>query len=115
MNIKDFEDLDGFQLAALNDESMLHERRIFLSLTQQAVADRAGIPLQSYQQFESGKRKIRRASFQLACRVLEALEMDIAAFHHGDYALGEEITIKDGEICFKVTGKPIHAEPSEEK
>lgn len=115
MNIEDLGNLDGFQLVAMNPEQMLHERRIFLGLTQQAVADRAGIPLQSYQQFESGKRKIRRASFQIACQVLEALEMDIAKFYHGDYAFGEPIIINDGELCFKETGKPVDEEPSEEK
>lgn len=115
MNGLEFESLDGFQLVAINDESTLHERRIFLGLTQQTVADRADIPLQSYQQFENGKRKIRRASFQIACKVLEALEMDIAAFYHGDYALGAEITVKDGEMCFKATGKPVKETPSENK
>ena len=67
-----------------NDRGSLRDRRIFLGLTQQAVADRAGIPLQSYQHFESGKRHIRRASFQIACKVIEALEMDISAFYHGE-------------------------------
>ena len=105
---------DGFHFVAIDDKAMLHERRVFLNLTQQAVADRAKIPLQSYQQFESGKRKIRRASFQIACQVLEALEMDIAAFHHGDYTIGEEITMKNGEMLFKKTGNPVDAESSEE-
>ena len=64
------------------DGQILRERRLALCLTQQATASRAGIPLQSYQQFESGKRQLRRASFQIACQVLVALEMDIVAFHH---------------------------------
>ena len=115
MGIKDFVSLEGYQLVAMNDGEMLHERRVFLGLTQQAVANRADIPLQSYQQFESGKRKIRRASFQIACQVLEALEMDIEKFHHGDYVFGEKLTVVNGELCFKETGKPINAEPSEEK
>lgn len=66
-----------------NDPGLLRSRRILLGLTQQTVADRAKIPLQSYQHFESGKRNIRRASFQIACKVVEALEMDISAFYHG--------------------------------
>lgn len=37
--------LDDFHLVAINDESMLHERRGFLGLTQQTLADRVGIPL----------------------------------------------------------------------
>lgn len=115
MNIEDLKDMDGFQIVAMEDHQMLHDRRIFLGLTQQKVADRAGIPLQSYQQFESGKRKIRRASFQIACQVLEALEMDIAGFHHGDYVLGEPTFIKDGVTCYKATGKPIDEEPSDEE
>ena len=114
MNIEDLGNMDGFRLVAMNDGQMLHERRIFLGLTQQAVANRAGIPLQSYQQFESGKRKIRRASFQIACQVLEALEMDISKFHHGDYVSGEPIILKDGEFYFKATGKSVSVDPDEE-
>ncbi len=106
--------MDGFQLVAMHEHQMLHERRIFLGLTQQTVADRAGIPLQSYQQFESGKRKIRRASFQIACQVLHALEMDIVKFYNGDYTLGEPIVLEGGELVFKANGKPVNKEPDEE-
>ena len=112
MAIEDLGNLDGYSIAKFKDERMLREHRILLGLTQQAAADRAGIPLQSYQQFESGKRKIRRASFQIACQVLEALEMDLAKFHHGDYSIGEPTFIKDGKTCFKATGKPVDEEPS---
>ncbi len=109
----EFESLNGYHLSALSDGAMLHERRVFLGLTQKKVADRAGIPFQSYQQFESGRRKIRRASFDIACKVLEALEMDIAAFYHGGYAIGEEIVMIDGVMCFKATGRPVNEEPEE--
>ena len=113
MEMEKIENLSGFRLVAFSDEAALRECRAFLNLTQQAVADKAGIPLQSYQQFESGKRKLRRASFHIACKVLEALEMNIAAFHHGDYVFGEQVDIGNGELCFEATGKPVHAEPSE--
>ncbi|MCW6662768.1 helix-turn-helix domain-containing protein [Aerococcaceae bacterium NML190073] len=89
--------LDGFQTIHTNDRSILFERRIVLGLTQKQVAERANIPLQSYQRFESGDRKLSSASFNMACRVLEALEMDIAGFYHGDYILGEVMReTKDG-------------------
>ena len=114
MSIEDLGNMDGFQLVAMNPNQMLHERRVFLGLTQRAVAERANIPLQSYQQFESGKRKNNRASFQIACQVLEALEMDIAKFYHGGYAFGENIIMKNGEICFKASGKPVNEEPIDE-
>ena len=99
--------LDGYQLAHLDDHQILRERRVILGLTQQKVADRAKIPLQSYQQFESGKRKISRASFSLACRVLEALEMDITGFHHGKYACCEEVFDSKEGLRYKKTGKLV--------
>ena len=107
--------LEGFSFAHIEDHYSLHERRIFLGMTQQKVADRAGIPLQSYQQFESGKRKIRRASFDIACRVLKALDMDIAGFFNGDYSVGEPTYFKDGRHYFKATDKPCDEEPSDEE
>ena len=115
LDMEELKDLDGFSIINTSDGQMLRERRVILGLTQQAAADRAGIPLQSYQQFESEKRKIRRASFQIACQVLEALEMDIAAFHHGDYAIGEKIFLKDDELHYSKTGKPVSYDPSDEE
>ena len=99
--------LDGFQLVHLKENDMLRERRVILGLTQQTVADRAKIPLQSYQQFESGKRSISRASFSIACRVLEALEMDIAGFYRGEYAFHEEIFDSKEGLRYKKTGKLV--------
>lgn len=99
--------LDGFQIVHMNESSMLRERRVILGLTQQAVADRAKIPLQSYQQFESGKRNIMRASFSIACRVLEALEMNISDFYHGEYMFCEEIFESKEGLRYKKTGKLI--------
>ena len=99
--------LDGFQICHIDPKDILREHRIMLGLTQQAVADRAGIPLQSYQAFESGKRKIMNASFNIACRVIRALEMDCMEFFSGEYSLGEEIFLADGRVHYKKTGRPI--------
>lgn len=57
---------------------LLKARRISLDLTQQTVADRAGIKLRQYQRFEHDERSIRSASFDVACRVLKALDMSIS-------------------------------------
>ena len=97
--------LDGFCMVHIKPSGALRERRVVLGLTQQAVADRAKIPIQSYQQFESGKRNIRRASFDLACRVIEALEMSPTDFFHGEYTIGEEIYDSDEGLRYKKTGK----------
>ena len=99
--------LDGFQICHIEEKNILRERRIILGLTQQAVADRAKIPLQSYQQFESGKRNILNASFQLACRVIDALEMDVHGFYRGEYSFGEEIFHSPEGLRYKKTGKLI--------
>ena len=77
--------------SALCVYGILRERRQILRLTQKEVADRAGIGLQHYQKFETEARKLNKASFDVACRVLEALEMNIADYFHGKYAVGEEV------------------------
>lgn len=68
----------------------LQVRRISLGLTQKQVAEKAHIPLQSYQRFESGAREIRTASFSIACRIIEALEMNISDYFHREYICGEK-------------------------
>ena len=107
----EFENLSGYRLGHLNDKKsgvILREQRVTQNLTQQQVASKARITLQQYQKFENNSRNIKTASFQLACRVLEALNMDIAAFFHGDYAFGEEVYAEDGKLKFRKTGRDIN-------
>lgn len=82
---------DDFQFVHIDDNqhSVLKEKRLTLRLTQQQVADRAKVALPQYQKFESGEHNIMTASFQLACRVIEALEMNVSDFYHGEYVLGQ--------------------------
>ena len=61
-------------------KTTLKEQRLGLGLTQAQVAERAGITLQQYQKFESGQRELMNASFRIACRVLQALEMDVKEY-----------------------------------
>ena len=100
--------LDGFQLVHFEDKSVLQERRVILGMTQKQVAEKAKIPLQSYQRFESGDRNIKTASFQVACRVLEALELNITDFFHGEYVLSEPIFSSKEGLRYKKTGKLIN-------
>ena len=100
--------LDGFQMVHMEERNILRERRVVLGLTQKQVAEKAKIPLQSYQRFESGERNIMTASFQMACRVIEALGMNISDFYHGEYVLGEEIYDSKEGIRYKKTGKLIN-------
>ena len=78
--------LDGFQTIIPTAAAVLSVRRQMLRMTQQEVADRANITLRQYQRLESGERNILTSSFGLACRVIEALDMDVSKFYHGDYA-----------------------------
>ncbi|MBR0411379.1 MAG: helix-turn-helix transcriptional regulator [Eubacterium sp.] len=87
------------------NDGLLKERRITCGLTQQQVADKAGILIQHYQKFEGGERNLRTASFDVACRVLEALDLDIVKYFHHEYDLGEE-QHEDAEK----TGKPTDEE-----
>ena len=89
--------LDSFQTIIPTAAAVLSERRQMLRMTQQEVADRANITLRQYQRLESGERSILTCSFGLACRVIEALDMDVSKFYHGDYYLEEEVKTMRGK------------------
>jgi len=80
----EFESLEGYQLIKADKEpqNILRKKRELLGLTQKQVADRANVKIVQYQRFEMGMRNIMSASFQIACRIIEALEMDITTFFH---------------------------------
>jgi len=84
----EFESLEGYQLikADTDPQNILREKRELLGLTQKQVADRANVKIVQYQRFEMGMRNIMSASFQIACKIIEALEMDITDFYHKNNA-----------------------------
>nr|DAJ73166.1 MAG TPA: hypothetical protein [Caudoviricetes sp.] len=47
----------------------------------------------------------KRVILGLACRVIEALGMDITDFYHGEYAFGEEVYSSPEGLRYKKTGK----------
>ena len=106
--------LDGYKLVHMSNKGILQERRVILGMTQKQVAEKAKIPLQSYQRFESGDRNIKTASFQVACRVLEALELDIAGFFHGDYVFGERLLDSKEGLRYEKTDKLIEEDVTED-
>ena len=59
---------------------LLRSTRKTLGLTQQKVADRAGLHIAQYQKFEGGQRGMLSASFETTMAVLEALEIDPDVF-----------------------------------
>jgi transcriptional regulator with XRE-family HTH domain len=70
---------------------ILRDYRDKLGLTQQQIADKAKIFLRQYQKFESGERNLSSSSFQIACRVIEALGLDINKYYHGKYVFDDEV------------------------
>lgn len=110
-------DFSGYHICHVEDKKegeILKERRLILRMTQQQVADKAKISLSQYQKFENSTRNIRTASFSLACRVIEALEMNISKFYHGEYAIGEEVYLdKNGTLRYVKTGRDVNEDVTE--
>ena len=70
---------------------ILKDYREKLGLTQQEVANKAKIQLRQYQRFESGERNLSSSSFNIACRVIESLSMNISDYYHGEYVFGDKV------------------------
>jgi len=65
---------------ALSSVAYLKCVRVSKNMTQQEVADKAGINIRHYQMFESGSRNLMNASFGITVSVLQALGIDIASY-----------------------------------
>ncbi len=109
-------DLNGYLMchADADMHSVLYEQRIIRGLTQKQVAERAKVTLQQYQKFESGDRNILTASFRVACKIIEALGMDITSFYHGKYVLGEEVYIVGKRLHYRKTRRPVDEDVQDE-
>ena len=70
-------------LVMLDDAGVLRHRREELNMTQQQVADAAGIKISQYQRFESGERSLTGASMRIALSVCRVLKLDPYAFLGG--------------------------------
>lgn len=79
----------AFQLMRVEEKMILKDYREKLGLTQQEVSNRAKIQLRQYQRFESGERNLSSSSFNIACRVIESLGMNISDYYHGEYVFGD--------------------------
>ncbi len=58
------------------DGGILRERREMLGLTQQQVADKAGIQLRQYQRFETNERGISGASMRIGLSICSVLKIN---------------------------------------
>lgn len=102
-------DLTGFHMVNLTTAAVLRDMRVRLGLSQAQIAEKAGITQQMYQRFESGKRDLRSCSFTVTCKVLEALDIDIAKFYHGEYVIGGEVYFdQDGKMRYVESGELVN-------
>ena len=86
--------MDGW-FSIVPERGVLIGQREKLGLTQEEVAEKAGITLKQYQTYESHDgRNISSTSMRIANAVLTALELDPTAFANGDYFL-EPVTADD--------------------
>ena len=67
---------DGQYILGLDDAQILQSRREQLGLTQQQVADRAGIKLPQYQRLESGVRHLSGCSMRIGLAICAVLLLD---------------------------------------
>lgn len=68
--------LDGEYIVGLDDKGILRSRREQLGMTQQEVADRAGIKLPQYQRIESGDRQLSGCSMRIGLAICAVLLLD---------------------------------------
>lgn len=80
------DNMDSDWMLMVPEHSMLRGQRGKLGLSQEEVANKAGIKLEQYQKFESGERDISSSTFRIVNAVLTALELDISAFDKGEYS-----------------------------
>ena len=65
----------GDMITVLGPGEELAKQREALGLTQQQVADRAGILIRQYQRLESGERSLASTSFRIGLNVCYALQI----------------------------------------
>lgn len=70
-----FPEKNGLMLCLI-DGQVLRYRREKLGMTQQQVADKAGIQLRQYQRFESNERGLSGASMRIGLSVCSVLKLD---------------------------------------
>ncbi len=69
------ENMPGFTIV-IPEHGYLRHQREGLGMTQQQVADAAGILLRQYQRLESGERSMSSTSLRIGLHVCDALKLD---------------------------------------
>ena len=74
-------------LRMVPDRGILIGQREKLGMTQEEVAEKAGITLKQYQRYENQESGLSSSSFRIVHAVLSALDLDTSTFNKGGYSL----------------------------
>ena len=76
-------------LRMVPDRGILIGQREKLGMSQEEVAEKAGVTLKQYQRYENQESGLSSSSFRIVHAVLSALGLDTTAFNKGEYSLEE--------------------------
>jgi len=93
--------MGGF-LRVVPENGMLIGQREKLGLTQEEVAQRAGIKLEQYQRYEQCGVNISSSSCRIVHAVLKALELDTTTFDKGGYVFKP---LPEDDPLYEILGK----------
>jgi len=92
----------GRILRVVPENGILRGQREKLGLTQEEVAQKAGIKLEQYQRYEQCGVNLSSSSYRIVHAVLQALELDTTAYDRGAYVLKP---LPEDDPLYEILGK----------
>lgn len=80
---------DAPALEKMEAHKVIKAMRIYLGLSQEEIAKKAGISHLLYHRYENEEGKILRGNFSEVCMILKILHLNPRKFYHGEYVLNE--------------------------
>ena len=104
----------GEMITVLGPGAEFAKQREALGLTQQQVADKAGILIRQYQRLESGERSLDSTSFRIGLNVCYALQIDPRFYCEARIKEAGQWALEQGLLKAEDMAEVSHAAPAEE-
>ena len=104
----------GEMITVLGPGAEFAKQREALGLTQQQVADKAGILIRQYQRLESGERSLDSTSFRIGLNVCYALQIDPRFYCEARIKEAGQLAREQGLLKAEDMAEVSHAAPAEE-
>ena len=104
----------GEMITVLGPGAEFAKQREALGLTQQQVADKAGILIRQYQRLESGERSLDSTSFRIGLNVCYALQIDPRFYCEARIKEAGQRAREQGLLKAEDMAEVSHAAPAEE-